>query len=94
MSTGPLRRATGTLGLLILVPIVVQLVTGAIPVEEAALRATVVAVVTVAVGHLVSSVMRRTLRRFETPQGAPSSPDAPTTVGAAAPGASVGSSDA
>lgn len=68
MSTGPLRRATGVVGLLALVPIVVQLAAGTLRPEAAALRAVIVAVVVVSVGHLLSLVVRSTLRRFEPDQ--------------------------
>lgn len=65
MSTGPLRRLTGALGLLALVPIALHLATGAITAEEAAIRGLVVLVVTLAVGHVAQRVVRGTLRRFE-----------------------------
>lgn len=65
MSTGPLRRTTGAIGLLALVPIVLHLATGALSPEEAAARGLVVALVTLAVGHVAQRVVRTTLRRFE-----------------------------
>lgn len=81
MSTGPLRRATGTLGLLVLVPIMVQFATGGIPAEVAAARAVAVAIATVLIGKVLSSVVRSTLRRFEAAEAAAGA-GAAATVGA------------
>lgn len=65
MNTGPLRRATGLLGLVALAPIAFQFATGALAPQAAAARALAIAVVTVAVGRAIQVVVRSTLRRFE-----------------------------
>lgn len=65
MSTGPLRRTVGVLGLLAIVPVAVLLAVGAIEPEAAAQRAAVVALVTVTLGRLASKVVAGTLRRVE-----------------------------
>ncbi|MTV27325.1 hypothetical protein FTX61_18180 [Nitriliruptoraceae bacterium ZYF776] len=65
MSTGPLRRTVGVLGLLAIVPIAIQLGVGAIEPEAAAQRAAVVAIVAVVLGRLASRVVAGTLRRVE-----------------------------
>lgn len=65
MSTGPLRRVTGMIGLIALVPIALMLVAGAITPEEAALRALAVAVVVLLVGNVIRVVLTRMLYRVE-----------------------------
>lgn len=65
MTAGPLRRTVGGLGLLAIVPIAIQLASGAIQPELAAQRATVVAVVAVVLGRVVTRCVAGTLRRVE-----------------------------
>lgn len=52
MQVGPLRRLTGTIGLLALVPIAVMLATGAITPVDAAVRGIVAGVAVVVIGRV------------------------------------------
>ena len=65
MSTGPLRRAIGLAGLVALAPVLLQLATGSITPEDAAVRGTVIAVTVVLLGRAASFVVERQLRRME-----------------------------
>lgn len=65
MSAGPLRRIVAVLGLVALAPVAAMLVTGALTPEEAALRAVVIGVVTIAIGNLARSVVTSLLHRME-----------------------------
>jgi hypothetical protein len=65
MSVGPLRRTTGILGLIALLPILVQLATGTVTPEDAALRSVVVAAVIVALGRAARMVLSGLLARVE-----------------------------
>lgn len=73
MSTGPLRRTTGIVGMLALVPVLLQLVQGAITPEAAAIRGLAIAGVVVALGHairlLVAGLLGRVERRAEDGSG-------------------------
>ena len=82
MTGGPLARATGVMGLLALVPIVVQLAAGSVTPEQAAARAIAVAVVVVAVGRVASMVVRSTLRRVEPDERGGGAADATAAVAA------------
>ena len=65
MSTGPLRRAIGLLGLVALVPVLLQLATGVITPEDAAVRGSSIAVTVVVLGRVAQYVLVRLLRRVE-----------------------------
>jgi hypothetical protein len=65
MSTGPLRRAVGLLGLVALAPVLVQLAAGSLTPEDAAMRGATVAVVIVVIGRVSQQVLVRLLRRVE-----------------------------
>lgn len=69
MSTGPLRRAIGALGMLALVPVLLQLASGAITPEDAAVRGVAIAVVVVLLGRIAQAVLARLVRRFERRKG-------------------------
>jgi hypothetical protein len=81
MSTGPLRRAIGLLGLLALVPVLLQLATGVITPEDAAIRGLTIAVTVVVLGRAAQYVLVRLLRRVERRRTDPTDPDdgAPVT---------------
>lgn len=65
MKTGPLRRAAGTAGLLALLPVGVMLLTGALTVGDAALRAGAIFVAVTGVGRVAGWWMAGLLRDFE-----------------------------
>lgn len=65
MSTGPLRRITGAIGLIALLPIALLLAAGSLTPEEAAVRALIVGVVTVVLGNLMRVVLSGLLARIE-----------------------------
>lgn len=65
MSTGPLRRAIGVLGLLALAPVLLQLATGVVTPEDAAVRGVTIAVAVVVLGRVAQHVLVRLLRRVE-----------------------------
>lgn len=65
MSVGPLRRTTGIVGLVALLPILLQLAAGTVTPEDAALRSVAVALVVVFLGRLARVVLTRLLRRVE-----------------------------
>ena len=65
MSAGPLRRASGVLGLVALVPVLLQLAAGTLTPQDAALRAAVVGLVAVLLGNVARVVLTRTLHRVE-----------------------------
>lgn len=93
MSAGPLRRATGAIGLLVLLPVVVLFATGALSPEQAALRALTILVVTLLVGRLASVVVRLTLRRFEPGEDTSVTAPNPQAAAPAAPVAPAAASD-
>lgn len=65
MSTGPLRRLVGTLGLLALVPTAALLATGAVDPAEAAMRAAVTVLVMVALGRATNWWLSSAASAFE-----------------------------
>jgi hypothetical protein len=65
MSAGPLRRTTGIVGLVALLPILVQLATGSMTPEDAAVRSLVVAIVVVLLGNVARVVLTQLLHRVE-----------------------------
>lgn len=65
MNTGPLRRTTGTIGLIVLTPVAVMLALGMLSAEEAAVRAVIVALVVLVLGRLAQSTLLRMLNRVE-----------------------------
>jgi hypothetical protein len=76
VSVGPLRRIAASIGLVALAPIAVMLVSGALSPEAAALRATVVGLVAVALGNLARVVLGGVLRQVEGAAGLdPEAPD-------------------
>jgi hypothetical protein len=65
MSAGPLRRTTGIVGLVALLPVLVLLAAGTITPEDAALRALAIAAVVVLLGNAARVVLTHLLRRVE-----------------------------
>jgi len=65
MSAGPLRRVAAVLGMVALLPVLLQLATGAITPEDAAIRAMAVGVVVIALGNLARLFLTGALRRVE-----------------------------
>lgn len=65
MNTGPLRRTTGTIGLVALTPVAAMLALGMLSAEEAAVRAVIVALLVVVLGRLAQGTLRRMLHRVE-----------------------------
>jgi hypothetical protein len=65
MNVGPLRRTTGIVGLIAMLPILFQLAVGAITPEDAALRSVVVAAVVVLLGRAARAVLTGLLKRVE-----------------------------
>jgi len=65
MSTGPLRRLFGTLGLFALVPTAALLATGAVEPGEAALRAAVTVLAVVALGRVANWWLSSAASAFE-----------------------------
>lgn len=70
MNTGPLRRTTGTIGLIALAPVAVMLALGMLTAEEAAVRAVIVALLVVVLGRMAQGTLRRMLRRVERAEAA------------------------
>ncbi len=77
MSTGPLRRLAGTLGLMGLVPTAALLATGALEPGEAALRAAVTVALVVALGRATNWWLASTASAFEREAGADEGDPAP-----------------
>ena len=69
MSSGPLRQSAAVLGLVALVPVLVQLVTGAITPVDAAVRAVAVWGVAVVLGNVARITLTRALLRVERRNG-------------------------
>jgi len=65
MSTGPLRRLFGTLGLFALVPTAALLATGAVEPGEAAMRAAVTVLAVVALGRVTNWWLSSAASAFE-----------------------------
>lgn len=65
MSAGPLRRAIGLAGLVALVPVLIQLASGSITPEDAAVRGLVVAAAVVVLGRATQFALTAQLRRME-----------------------------
>lgn len=65
MSAGPLRRTTGTIGLLGLLPIAAMLVIGSLTPEEAAVRASAVFLAVLLIGNVTRWVLVMLAGRFE-----------------------------
>jgi hypothetical protein len=65
MSAGPLRRTTGIVGLVALLPVLFLLAAGSITPEDAALRALAIAAVVVLLGNVARVVLTHLLRRVE-----------------------------
>jgi hypothetical protein len=65
MSAGPLRQTVAVLGLLGLVPILLQLAGGTITPEDAALRGAAVALVVWGLGYVARVTLSGLLRRVE-----------------------------
>jgi hypothetical protein len=65
MSAGPLRQTVAVLGLVGLVPILLQLAAGAITPEDAAVRGFAVALVVVGLGQVARLTLTGLLRRME-----------------------------
>ncbi len=83
MNTGPLRRTTGTIGLIALTPVAAMLALGMLSAEEAAVRAVIVAVLVVVLGRLAQGTLRRMLHRVErTNTTREAAAESPTETGA------------
>lgn len=65
MNSGPLRRTTGTIGLIALSPVAAMLALGMLSAEEAAMRAVIVAVLVVVLGRMAQTALRGMLHRVE-----------------------------
>ncbi len=65
MNAGPLRRTTGTIGLIALTPVALMLALGMLSAEEAAVRAVIVALLVVVLGRLAQGTLLRMLHRVE-----------------------------
>lgn len=82
MSVGPLRRLTGAVGLVALVPTAWLLATNAITLTDAAMRATATLIAVVAVGRVIGWVVGGLAGSFERDEhdgGAPAG-ESPTTA--------------
>lgn len=65
MSTGPLRRTIGAVGLVALIPVLLPLASGAITPEDAAVRSVVIGLVAVVLGRTARVVLRHLLGHIE-----------------------------
>lgn len=92
MSVGPLRRLTGAVGLVALVPTAWLLATNAITLTDAALRAGVTLVVVVAAGRLVGWVVGGLAGSFER-EGDEAVPAGDAVHGASGAGEAAASAD-
>ncbi len=94
MTVGPLRRATGLVGLVALAPTAVMLATGALAPQEAAMRAVAVLVAVVVVGHAARVTLTGLVQRFERRAGDPSRLQATSTATGDTPPTATGSRQA
>lgn len=65
MNTGPLRRTTGTIGLIALTPVAGMLALGMLTAQEAAVRAVIVAVLVLVLGRIAQMVLRGMINTVE-----------------------------
>lgn len=65
LSTGPLRRITGMVGLVALIPIAVMQIIGILTPEQAAIRAIAVVGAVLLVGNIVRVILTSMLSRVE-----------------------------
>ena len=65
LSTGPLRRITGMVGLVALIPIAVMQIIGILTPEQAAIRAIAVVGAVLLVGNIIRVILTSMLTRVE-----------------------------